>query len=333
MQVEAEVLGGYPRSRRLRRIMRRVEEVGNESLTLLWEVLKEDSLMVIGAQLGAGLTNVVDGMLDWHDLFRPFVEAWRGVYVDGLLRWFDNNFFYRIPVFVEPPDPQRLVLAPRVAWVKGLIEGLAQVKVVLPGPYTLVGLSRNNTGLEELELAKIVARILSREVEEAVRTGAAVVQLDEPLIGDVDASPEKLEDYTPLINDILEKAKQMGASTRLSIPYSVPAKQVYEKLLNIKADYIVIDFADSPKKALELVSEKGTADFSLGLGVIQARDIYVDDYNKVSSIVLETAKALKDKDKILITTSAWLDLIPLNYAIRKTWILGEYARRLQEVLA
>lgn len=324
--VEAEVLGGYPRSERLRKTLRRLEERAEEGFMDALRVAWEDTVMILGAQLGAGLRTVVDPVVDWHDPLRPFAEAWRGVAVDGLLRWFDNNFFYRIPVFTDMPDPKRLVLAPRVIQIRRVLPGFAGLKVVLPGPVTFARLSRNNTGRSLEELAEAIAEILAREASKAAEAGAAVVQVDEPFLADLDAGPDDAALAAELDSRILSEASSKGAATRLAIPYNVPEPQVYEKLLDVRADYIVLDMADNPSKALGLLEAKGIGGHGLGAGVVQARDIYPDSYEKARDVLDRAVKAA-GAEKLLITTSAWLDLIPLEYALEKTRILAGIAER------
>ena len=320
----ADVLGGYPRSARLRKALRRFEEEGGAGLAEVQRIVYEDMLVVVGVQLGAGMYSVVDGMLDWHDPLRPFAEAWRGVYIDGLLRWFDNNFFYRIPVFVEEPDPKRFVLAPRVKTLRSILPDWARIRVVVPGPYTFTKLSKNRTGRNDRELMEIIARLLAEEVRRAVEAGASVVQVDEPMFADVDAKPDEASEAVEAVNIVFKAAG--NAETRLAIPYNVPSPDIYERILDVKAKTIILDFVDAFERGLKLVREKGVGGHELGAGVIEARNIYIEPYERFAS-QLNAIKSVYRGDRLLVTTSAWLDLIPFHYAVEKTRILGHYTTR------
>ncbi|HIP65648.1 MAG TPA: hypothetical protein EYH08_03870 [Pyrodictium sp.] len=320
----ADVLGGYPRSARLRKALRKLEEEGEAGLAEVQRVVYEDMLVVVGVQLGAGMYSVVDGMLDWHDPLRPFAEAWRGVYIDGLLRWFDNNFFYRIPVFVEEPDPKRFVLAPRVKTLRSILPDWARIRVVVPGPYTFTKLSKNRTGRNDRELMEIIARLLAEEVRRAVEAGASVVQVDEPMFADVDAKPDEASEAVEAVNIVFKAAG--NAETRLAIPYNVPSPDIYERILDVKAKTIILDFVDAFERGLKLVREKGVGGHELGAGVIEARNIYIEPYERFAS-QLNAIKSVYRGDRLLVTTSAWLDLIPFHYAVEKTRILGHYTTR------
>lgn len=316
------VLGGYPRSRRARHALRDYER-GAIAYGEAEERVIEAGLIVIGVQLASGNLYIVDGMVDWHDPFRPFVEAWRNAYPDGLLRYFDNNFFYRIPVFTDDPEPSRLVLAPRVLRFRELVEP-AQLKVVVPGPVTFALMSRREADMSVEELAESIARILSMEVREAVKAGASLVQIDEPMLTD----PEASRDQAVLAAELASRiASEAGARSALALYFDVPKPEVYEALLDSKVDMLILDVADAPTRALELLKSKGFGGHTPGLGLINARQIYDDRYSLVASALKELIGSI-DSEELAVTTTTWLDLIPFRYSIRKTYLLGLYTERL-----
>jgi len=320
----ASPLGGYPRGRHVRYVMRDLDSASIEKHRAFIEIDRAQTL-VIGAQLASGMKYVVDGMLDWHDIFRPFVESWRNVYLDGIIRYFDNNFFYRIPVFRGEPEPQRLVTPARVLAYRVLAEP-AGLKVVIPGPLTMVKLGRNESELEDEELVMRVASALAMDVAGSARNGAALIQVDEPYLSDPDASKEDAR----LAVEALEVIRKSIGDARLSLAvyFDAPSPSVYEELLEAKADYLSLDLADAPGRALGLLEGKGCGGHSLVVGVINARHIYDDDYHTVKSMVEIVLKACPEITELGLTTTTWLDLIPLRFALRKTALLGAYAERL-----
>ena len=323
MRFEAFVLGGYPRSPRVRKALRDLERgvVDSESVE---RIVIEDSLALIGVQIGAGLTIVGDPLLDWHDLLRPFAEAWRGVYVDGLLRYFDNNFFYRIPVVRELPDPSKRVLGPRVAKLVQALPPDTRLRVTVPGPITFARLSRIE-GPRFEEVAETVARILGEEIRLAVELGAKVVEIDEPWLSSVDATREDAE----LCRDLVSKYMAGFGETILATYFSPPSPEIAEVLAEIPTQFVAIDYVDSPKraeKALEKMSGRGVA-----VGIVQARDLYRDRTDTAIDVVKRLVREV-GVSSIAVTTSAWLDLLPLRHAIEKTRVLGEIARAIVKEL-
>ncbi len=316
MLVWGMVLGGYPRSRTARYALRDYER-GRISLSEYHSRMLLVHAEVIGAQKAAGLPVVVDGMIDWHDMFRPFVESWRNTAVDGLLRFFDNNFFYRIPVFTGEPDIVSPVLSKRVREFAGLADP-AGLKVVVPGPVTLASMSRNETGLDKAELAEKIAVVVRREVELALESGASMVQIDEPFLADVDAARDDAILAKDLVNEIV---KGFEDKSILAIYFNMPSSDVFEEVLDVKAKYVMVDVADAWNRAVERLNEKGIGGHTPVLGVVDARRIHDDDFNKIKSH-LDRIEPLRNVEELVLTTTAWLDLIPYRYSLRKTSLLG-----------
>jgi 5-methyltetrahydropteroyltriglutamate--homocysteine methyltransferase len=315
-------LGGYHRPRFLRHALRDVER-GHIAFGEAEEKIKMAVAEVIGVQIASGMRFVVDGMLDWHDIFRPFVESWRNVYPDGLLRYFDNNFFYRIPVFKGEPEPSKFILAPRVKAFKSLAEP-SKFKVIAPGPLTFVKLSRNESGLRDEELAFSIAKVLNIEVRLATESGADAVQLDEPILTD----PYLKSDDVDILNELVDEVfKGVSAFKVLATYFGVPNENAYNKIIETGVDAIAISTVERPKAFFDLIKRFGTGGKVPVLGVVDSRNIYDDDYKRVRELI-ETFIKTEDSEEIAITTSSWLDLIPFTYSLRKTIILGRYAEML-----
>ncbi|MEM1686288.1 MAG: methylcobalamin--homocysteine methyltransferase [Acidilobaceae archaeon] len=323
MRVWGSVLGGYARSRFVRRVLRDFER-GLVAFGDLERSIVEASSVIIGAQVSAGLAYVVDGLLDWHDIFRSFVSSWRNVTPTGLLRYFDNNFFYRIPLFTGEPEAIRLVWPPRVKLYSRLSEP-SGFKVVIPGPFTFTSMSINASKASFGELASSIARLLESEVRGAVESGASMIQIDEPILSDPDIKKDDAIMAVELINSIIRDIK--GVKTILSVYFDVPSSSVYEVLLNSRVDCLSLDIIDAPKRALDLILGRGFGGHCGVLGLINARTIYDDDISRLEDIFGSIIKGYSGEE-IGLTTSTWLDLIPYDYSLRKTKLLGLLVERI-----
>lgn len=317
MKVWASPLGAFPRNKIVRRALRDYEQ-GLLSYDELNDLVFSTSLTIIGAQIVSGMTYVVDGMLDWHDIFRPFVSAWRNVTPTGLLRYFDNNFFYRVPFFVNKPEPATVVWAHRVRKYLPFVEP-AGFKVVVPGPVTFAYMSKSKQDLSREELAYSIAELLSLEVKRAVDAGAAMVQIDEPLLSDLEATP----DMAVLASELAGKiASQAGnAKTVLAVYFGVPRADVYERLLDSKISCLSLDVGDNPEKATELLTSKGFGSHCAVLGLINSRVVYEDKLDLLVDIASRILKEYEGEE-VGLTTTTWLDLIPYSYSLAKIKLLG-----------
>ena len=321
MKIWGSVLGGYPRSRVARKALRDSER-GRAPYSAVEEVIYRASIAVIGAQASAGLDYIVDGMIDWHDIFRPFAEAWRNVTPTGLLRYFDNNFFYRIPHFIDEPEPTRLVLAPRVSAFINYAEP-SRLKVVVPGPVTFSRMSHNSSGLRPEELAERIATLLAAEARAAAEAGASMVQVDEPFLSDPDATRDDAVLASELVSRI---ASEAGVPTVLAVYFGVPEPVVYEAMLDSRVEYLSLDVVDSPSRLLSLVSSKGWGGHKPVLGLVDSRRL-IDDFNLYTGLFHKVPK--DGSDEVGVTTSTWLDLIPYDHSLKKTKRLGTLVERLR----
>ncbi len=322
MELWAMALGGYPRQREVRHALRDVERGVTSATQSGWNVMAAGAAL-IGAQEAAGLRFVVDGMVDWHDIFRPFVSAWRNVALDGLLRYFDNNFFYRVPIFLDRPDPSTFVWPPRILSYLAIAEP-SPLKAVIPGPLTFTLMSKNASGLSKDDLADGIASVLSLEAKQAEAAGAGALQIDEPILSDPDTAKDDVRLAVELINRI---TSQLKIPTVLAVYFDVPRDEVYTEILEAKTTYLSLDLADAPKRALDLIAKHGFGEHRPVLGVIDARRIEDDGLERVKEWV---GQALRGYDgEAGITTTTWFDVVPYTYSLRKTFLLGRYAEAIR----
>src|SRR5438128_6823885 len=96
MRVAAYQHGIYPRSEEVVAATRGLERgrTTPEEADRTYATDRED---FIRAQQEAGLDYFSDGLLRWQDIFRPLVQWSGGLEARTLVRWFNNNSFFRAP--------------------------------------------------------------------------------------------------------------------------------------------------------------------------------------------------------------------------------------------
>ncbi len=319
--MEIFILGGYSRSPKFRKIIRDRDE--GKITELEYNIaLIEDLAYLCGVQDGSGMTIIQDPQCDFHDIFRPFVEAWRGAYFNGLLRYFDNNFFYRIPVFIEEPDIQRCVISTRIRTLKRIIP-YKPVKISVPGPVTFSYMSK--TELDRSELAHLISRVYILDVE----IGSQIpdyLQVDEPYLADADATAQ----HVALLEECIRELKSKFRRIILSIYFNVPKEDIFKKIIELPVDYLCISLVEYPERAFEVLRKIKPEGSKLCIGVINSRDIKCEDYEYVKKLVEKVLELTSDRKIGGLTSSSGFELIPLNYAIEKTKILGRYGLRILE---
>jgi 5-methyltetrahydropteroyltriglutamate--homocysteine methyltransferase len=151
----------------------------------------EDAMtrLALREQSDAGLDLLSDGQIRWHDPVSHVARGLAGFRIEGLLRYFDTNTYYRQPAAVGPIGRERpfLVEAYRFA-----AEAAAPrpVKAIVTGPITLARLSRDARARGLHHLALEISSALNRELLDLESAGAAWIQIDEPVLA---RAPEEMD--------------------------------------------------------------------------------------------------------------------------------------------
>src|SRR5438128_8162937 len=130
LRVAAYQYGTYPRSEEVVAATRGLER-GRTGSDEVAEAYRRDREAFIEVQREAGLDAFSDGLLRWQDIFRPLVESASGLEARTLVRWFDNNSFFRAPDVVG-----ELAISTPVPDVFAWDEGIPTPRVAtLPSPF------------------------------------------------------------------------------------------------------------------------------------------------------------------------------------------------------
>jgi 5-methyltetrahydropteroyltriglutamate--homocysteine methyltransferase len=107
--IETTVVGAYPKPPEeggtftLRKTLHSIEkgDATPDDLQAARESLVRE---VIAEQEAAGVDLVTDGHVHWDDIVTPFARHMSGFEIGGLIRFFDNNVYYRRPVCTAPVE-------------------------------------------------------------------------------------------------------------------------------------------------------------------------------------------------------------------------------------
>ncbi len=115
---------------------------------------------LVETQVEAGLDLITEGQGRWDDMLAHPLAVHEGVETRGIVRYYDNNNFYREPVVTEDLTPSGDVAA-ELAAASELTDSL---QAVLPGPYTLADLATDEHYGDDL--LEAVGEFLAGEVAE-----------------------------------------------------------------------------------------------------------------------------------------------------------------------
>ena len=190
----ASLLNNYPRigDRPAEQVLRRaIQHADRGEIPSSGVVGAEDEMtrLAIDEQATAGMDLLTDGQIRWHDPVSHVAIGLAGFRVEGLLRYFDTNTYYRQPAATGPIGRERSFLVDAYRFAAAAAAP-RPVKAIVTGPLTIARLARDprHRGVRDLSLQ--IASALSREILDLEAAGAAWIQIDEPALarfpGDAD---------------------------------------------------------------------------------------------------------------------------------------------------
>ena len=115
---------------------------------------------LIETQADAGLDQVVEGQARWDDMLAHPFAVHEAVETRGIVRYYDNNNFYREPVVTNELTADGDVAAELDDAASHVDDGL---QAVLPGPYSLADLGTDEYYGDPAEYLAGVAEFLAGE--------------------------------------------------------------------------------------------------------------------------------------------------------------------------
>ena len=270
-------------------------------------------------QVDAGLEVVTDGQIRWYDPISHLAGKLAGVRINGLLRLFDTNCYFRQPVVHS-----------RLEWTKPLTvedflfakkRSSRPVKPVLTGPYTLARLSLREDGAGNIgKLVDDYAAILAEEVAALAAAGATLIQVDEP------ALLRHAGDFAQVERSIAALAARKGSAQLALVVYFGDCAPVYEKLQKLPVDLLGLDFTYNPR-LVDMVRSLGSSK-ALALGLVDGRNTKLEDPAAVARQLERVAEKIAS-GRAYLTTSCGLEYLPRDRAQSKLKRLAKIKKTFQ----
>jgi len=320
------VVGNYPkipdrpRPPRLRAAIASFDR-GETAADELRRVEDEVTVEVIQEQAEAGVDIITDGQIRWEDDQTYFARRVDGFSINGLLRYFDTNTYYRQPVVEGPVRWRESAVAGDYEFAA--VQSPVPVKAPVTGPYTLAALSANRHYGSLRELTLSLAAELRNEVLALEKAGAPIIQVNEPAI------LEQKEDF-PLFRQALETMMD-GVRTEAHLyTWFGDIGGIYPQILELPFAAIGLDFVRGPANWDVIARQPFTK--KLGLGIIDARNTRLESLDEVVGAV-RRASAIVPGEMLYVNPSCGLEYVPREVAQAKLARMVEGVRRAQEVAA
>jgi 5-methyltetrahydropteroyltriglutamate--homocysteine methyltransferase len=311
MPIQTTVVGSYPKppeegeTFKVRKTLHALEK-GNASVEDLHAAQEELARHVISEQEGAGIDVVTDGHVRWDDILTPFARNIAGFEIGGLLRWFDNNVYYRRPVCVgdlewRGPSSVDAFRFAAAATPK-------RVKAVVPGPVTFARLSVDEHYGDHDAFVRAIARVLAQEAFELQAAGARIIQIDEPALLNAPEDLSLAKEALGIVTAELNEAELILAT------YFGDAKRLGSELFDLPVHRIGLDFISGPENR-ELIATLPD-DKKLQAGVVDARNTRLEDANDLQRTIEGLAEQV-GADRLSVCPSSGLEFLPREKAKAK----------------
>jgi 5-methyltetrahydropteroyltriglutamate--homocysteine methyltransferase len=260
---------------------------------------------VIERQQAAGLDRIVEGQLRWDDMIAHPLAVADAVETRGIVRYYDNNNFYREPVVSGALSPTGDIGAELDAATEQVDAGL---QAVLPGPYSLADLATD---------------------EHYGDDAAFLDAITEFLVGELDQFPE-VETLFLLEPSLVENPPGDGADERASEAIDAVAtatdaevvahtywgaleEKVHAHLLDADVDAVGYDFVSDHEENLYNINEYGTKS-DIALGLVDGQNTLVEEPATVSERVewVQEQVPATDFETVYATINTETFYLPVN---------------------
>jgi len=281
---------------------------------------------VIARQGEAALDRVVEGQLRWDDMLAHPLAVHENVETRGIVRYYDNNNFYREPVVTGDLSATGDVAAELDA-AAALTDSL---QAVLPGPYSLADLATDEHYGDDAAFLDAVADFLTDEIRQfpAVETLFLLEPslVTEPPAGSEDESEADVEGEQ--VSEAIDTVAGAVDAEVVLYPYwGALTEKTYAHVMDADVDALGFDLVSAPDACVYNAQEYGTTD-DVALGLVDGQNTLVEEpetiRERVDWFVEQTPS--EEYGTVYASTNTELFYLPVNKAEAKLDALGAAAR-------
>ncbi|WP_435066476.1 5-methyltetrahydropteroyltriglutamate--homocysteine methyltransferase [Haloplanus sp. C73] len=269
---------------------------------------------VVDAQTDAGLDRVVEGQLRWDDMLAHPLTTHENVETGGIVRYYDNNNFYRDPQVQGELTPSGDVAAELDAVDTDALQA------VLPGPYSLADLATDEHYGDEAAFLDAIATYLADELDGF--PSHETLFLLEPSL--VENPPE--DDVDELASEAIDRvAAATDADVVVHTYWGAVPEKTYAHLMDADVDAIGFDFVTDADASLYNINEYGTKD-QIAMGLVDGQNTLVESPETIRDRVEWVQDQTQpDFDRAYVTSNTELFYLPVNKFEDKLQALGDAA--------
>jgi len=270
---------------------------------------------VADAQVDAGLDRVVEGQPRWDDMLAHPLTINDAVETGGIVRYYDNNNFYRDPQVQGALTPSGDVGAELDA-----VGADGDLQAVLPGPYSLADLATDEHYGDDADFLDAVADLLAGEID-AFPAHETLFLLEPSL---VEAPPD--DDTAARASEAIDRVAAATDADVVAHTYwgAVPEKP-YAHLMDADVDAIGFDFVADADASIYNINEYGTKD-QIAMGLVDGQNTLVESPETIRDrVAWVDERTHTDFERAYLTSNTELFYLPVNKFEAKLEALGDAA--------
>src|SRR5688500_15078011 len=309
----------------------RARELWRVAEPYLEEAQNDATLLAIRAQERAGLDIITDGETRRESYSNRFATALEGVDIDNPGMALDRSGHPNpVPRIVGKVRRRHPVELQDLLFLKGHTK--KQVKMTVPGPFTMSQQAQNDYYKSEEEAAMDYAVAVNQEIKDLFAAGADIVQIDEPYM---QARPEKARQYgLKALNAALDGVKGVTAVHicfgYAAIIHARPSGYSFlPELAGCSCQQVSIETAQSNLETSVLEKLRGK---KIMVGCIDLSDIAVETPRKVVERIQRALKYVKPEN-VIVAPDCGMKYLPREVAFAKMKAMVEGARILRKEAA
>ena len=308
----------------------RARELWRVAPEWLDQAMDDATLLAIRDQERAGLDIITDGEMRRESYSNRFATALDGVDLDNPGMALDRSGEANpVPRIVGPIRRRHAVEVRDVRFLRANTD--RQIKITVPGPFTMAQQAQNDYYADEAEMARDYAAAVNAEIRDLFEAGADVVQIDEPYM---QARPDKARAYG--LEALRVALDGVEGRTALHICFGYAAL-IHERpegynflpeLAGAELDQISIETAQADLDCAVLEKLPGK---TIILGVL---DLSTNEVESAGTVAARIRRALPyvEPERIIVAPDCGLKYLPRDVAFGKMRAMVDGAAIVREEL-
>jgi 5-methyltetrahydropteroyltriglutamate--homocysteine methyltransferase len=305
----------------------RAEELWRIDKRFLSEAQDDATVLAIRAQEAAGLDIVTDGEIRRESYSNRFATALEGVDIDNPGTALDRSGHPNpVPRIVGKIRRKHAVEVDDLRFLKANTK--KQVKITVPGPFTMSQQAQNDFYKTAEEAAMDYAVAVNAEIKDLFAAGADVVQIDEPYM---QARPNPAREYG--LKALNKALQDIDGETAVHICFGYAAI-IHERPSGYN---FLPELAGSPVRQISIETAQSNLDTSvlqklpgkkIMVGCIDLSDMKIETPELVVARLRKALQHVRPED-VIVAPDCGMKYLPREVAFGKLQAMVEGARRLR----